>query len=311
MSAYLADLTARLAEGIGQLPEAVRRKHLDYLLGAQRTDGGFSGREGGSDLYYTAFGLRSLSILGELYGPVAERAAEFLRSQLSRQQTVVDFFSLFYGAHLIRAAAGLDIFAAAEAGWPYRVAQFLESLRCADGGYAKAQGGSAGSTYHSFLVLLVYELLELPFPDPDRVVEFLAGQADPQGGWREIRASKRAGTNPSAAAVATLKILGRLAAVDRDPLIEFFCRMQSNEGGLCANTRIPLADLLSTFTGWLTLIDLRAGQELEPRSLRQFVDSLQLPAGGFQAFALDPGHDVEYTFYGLGCLALSQLSPDG
>jgi geranylgeranyl transferase type-2 subunit beta len=31
---------------------------------------------------------------------------------------------------------------------------------------------------------------------------------------------------------------------------------------------------------------------------------LEMPTGGFHAAAWDPAHDVEYTFYGLGCRAL-------
>ena len=73
---YLAELTTRLAAGIAELPEATRDRHAKYLLAAQRADGGFAGREGESDLYYTGFALRSLALLGELYGPPAERAPD-------------------------------------------------------------------------------------------------------------------------------------------------------------------------------------------------------------------------------------------
>jgi geranylgeranyl transferase type-2 subunit beta len=85
MSSYLEDLTLRLATAIAELPDDLRARHVAYLLAAQRDDGGFAGREGSSDLYYTGFALRSLAMLGELYGPPAERAAAFLRSRLSGQ----------------------------------------------------------------------------------------------------------------------------------------------------------------------------------------------------------------------------------
>ena len=89
--------------------------------------------------------------------------------------------------------------------------------------------------------------------------------------------------------------------------LDFLCEMQTDEGGLRANTRIPIADLLSSFTGGLTLLDLDSFDELDVPLLRKFVDSLQLPEGGFQAAAWDDAHDVEYSFYGLGCLALLNL----
>lgn len=308
MSIYLQQLTVRLAEGVGRLPESSRQLQADYFLAAQQPDGGFAGREGGSDLYYTTFAMRGLSILGELYGDVADLVAKFLRSKLSTHQTIVDFFSLFYAANLLKVSSGIDIFESSDANWQDQVADFLHTLRREDGGYAKAPEGHAGSTYHTFLVLLVLQLIEKPIPQPQQIVAFLASQREPDGGWREIRASKRAGTNPSAAAVASLQILDALNEAEDPELIattlDFLVEMQTDEGGLRANTRIPIADLLSSFTGGLTLCDLQAFDEIDIDAYRGFVERMQRPAGGFQAAAWDEAHDVEYSFYGLGCLAL-------
>ena len=308
MSVYLQNLTIRLAQGVGNLPESVRQLHADYFLSAQRPDGGFGGREGESDLYYTTFAMRGLSILGELYGDVADRIEAFLKPMLSSHQTIVDFFSLFYAANLLKVSAGNDIFVGSDPSWPNQVADFLETLRRPDGGYAKAMEGHAGSTYHTFLVMLVLELIERPIPQPELIVSFLDSQREEDGGWREIRASKRAGTNPTAAAVGSLQILNAIDEA-KDPelvatTLDFLVEMQTSEGGLRANTRIPIADLLSSFTGALTLADLDALDEIDLPAYRRFVDSMQLEAGGFQAAAWDTAHDVEYSFYGLGCLAL-------
>ena len=282
--------------------------HVDYFLAAQRPDGGFGGREGESDLYYTTFAMRGLSISGELYGGVADRIEVFLKPMLNSHQTIVDFFSLFYAANLLKVSAGNDIFADADPSWPDQVADFLETLRRPDGGYAKAMEGHAGSTYHTFLVMLVLELIEQPVPQPERIVSFLESQREQDGGWREIRASKRAGTNPTAAAVGSLLILDAIDEA-KDPelvatTLDFLVEMQTSEGGLRANTRIPIADLLSSFTGALTLVDLEAFDEIDIDAYRRFVQSMQLETGGFQAAAWDTAHDVEYSFYGLGCLAL-------
>jgi geranylgeranyl transferase type-2 subunit beta len=80
--------------------------------------------------------------------------------------------------------------------------------------------------------------------------------------------------------------------------------MQTDEGGLRANTRIPIADLLSTFTGLLTLADLGAAAEIDLPAVRRFAQSLALEEGGFRGAEWDPAHDIEYTFYGLGTLGL-------
>lgn len=304
MPGYLEHLTVRLAAGLAEIDEAARRRHAAFLLAAQQPDGGFVGREGGSDLYYTGFALRALSILGELYGDPAERAATYLRGKLAGRETIIDFLSLIYGAALIEAAAGIDVFRDADPHWPDAVARSLEELRREDGGYAKSREGRASSTYHTFLVVLCQQLIERPTPAPERVVEFLYSQQDDEGGFREIRVQKRAGTNPTAAAVAVLRIFDALDDETREATLDFLADMQTDEGGLRANTRIPIADLLSTFTGLLTLADLNAAEDINLPAVERYVRSLERPTGGFHGATLDEGSDVEYTFYGLGCLAL-------
>src|SRR5437763_8951542 len=143
MATYLEDLTLRLAAAIAELPEELRARQGKYLLSMQRDDGGFAGREGGSDLYYTSFALRSLAMLGELYGPPAERAAAFLRSRLLGQESIVDFLSLIYGAALVKSAGGIDPLADASPNWRDAVAAALAKLRRDEGGYAKAPDGLA------------------------------------------------------------------------------------------------------------------------------------------------------------------------
>ena len=80
-------------------------------------------------MYYTGFALRGLAILAELHGPVAERAAAFLKSRLGGQESIVDFFSLIYGAMLLQSAAGIDVFSQSQPNWRDQVAIWLETLR--------------------------------------------------------------------------------------------------------------------------------------------------------------------------------------
>jgi len=300
----LEELTIRLATGVANLPEATRRRHASYLLAQQQPDGGFAGREGGSDLYYTGFALRSLAVLGELDGELAQRSADFLRDKLSGQETIIDFLSLIYGAALIESAAGIDIFADAAPTWREKVAAHLETLRRDDGGYAKGPEGIASSTYHTFLVTLCLQLIGQPLPQLDKTVAFILSQQADEGGFHEIRASKRAGTNPTAAAIGVLRIAGALTDDIRDDTLDFLVEMQTDEGGLRANTRIPFADLLSSFTGLLTLQDLGGDDEINTTALERYANSMELEAGGFHGAALDEATDVEYTFYGIGTLGL-------
>ena len=120
---------------------------------------------------------------------------------------------------------------------------------------------------------------------------------------------RRGGTNPTAAAIGVLQILAasseQFQSENRDA-IPFLAGMASPEGGLRANARAPLADLLSTFTGIWTLSQLDALNQLDLPAVHSYVQALELPTGGFRAGLWDARSDVEYTFYGLGVLGLIQ-----
>jgi geranylgeranyl transferase type-2 subunit beta len=301
---YLQQLTLRLARGAAELSPERRSRHASWLLGQQCADGGFAGREGGSDLYYTSFAMRSLAILGELSGEPADRVAAYLKGRLGGREALVDFFSLLYAAELLRVSADIDIFRDRAVGWRDSVSNFLNGLRRDDGGFAKTDEGSASSTYQTFLVCIAMELLEQPIHEPQRIIEFVRSQQVADGGFREIRVAQRGGTNPTAAAIGTTRILGFHDPNMEERTIDFLFERQNDEGGLTANTRIPIADVLSTFTGLVTLTDLEAIDELDLEAVEQFVLGLESSDGGFRAANWDDKVDVEYSFYALGTLSL-------
>jgi geranylgeranyl transferase type-2 subunit beta len=303
----LIDLTVRLATGVMGLPDELRERHAAWLLSQQQPDGGFGGREGGSDLYYTSFGLRSLMLLGALDGEPAARACGYLGRQLQTRQGVIDLVSLVFAAQALEAASGLNALRSAYAGWQTALTGLLESLRREEGGYAKTPHGTTSSTYQTFLTLLCYELIERQPPGPASIAEFLRSQEHPLGGFLEVRLAKRAGVNPTAAAVGGLRMLD---AIDDDLAVRtaaFLSEQQSDDGGLTANTRIPVADLLSTCTGLIASDDLRQSRSLDRAAAARYARSMERPDGGFAGFALDPSQDVEYTFYGLAALALTEV----
>lgn len=307
-AAYLPRLTARLADGVARLPAARRDRHVRFLRSAQNPDGGFSGREGGSDLYYTGFALRGLAVLGALSPEVCSRAAGFLRASLASQATVIDFFSLLYSCLLVQAAGGEDVLAGRASDWPDRVAEALEGFRNADGGYAKGPGGSAGSTYHSFLVSLCYQLLGREVPDGGRLVEFVLSRRREDGGFVEMAPMRKSGTNPTAAGVGVLQVVEPGWQTSRpevrDGVVSLLLDVASPEGGFRANGRVPLADLLSTFTAAWTLEELGASGRLDAAEVAGYAEAVERPQGGFSGGLWDDRTDVEYTFYGLGVLGL-------
>jgi geranylgeranyl transferase type-2 subunit beta len=316
MSPYLQYLTARLAEGVARLPAKVRERHAGYLLGAQNPDGGFSGREGGSDLYYTAFALRGLAVLDALPPEVCRKAAGFLRASLAAHASVIDLFSLLYSCLLVQASGGVDVLADSPADWPDRVAATLETFRTPDGGYAKAAGSASGSTYHLFLVGLCYEMLGRTLPRAQETANFVLSRRREDGGFVELAPMRKSGTNPTAAAVGVLQLLesaglaNAVSAEVRAGVIGFLAAMPSElEGGLRANGRIPAADLLSTFTGCWTLHRLGGLDEIDGEDAFDYARAVEEERGGFRGGLWDDRIDVEYTFYGLGVLGLLYEGP--
>lgn len=306
MSTYLASLEERLSAGLSRLPETMRARHRGYFERHQGSDGGWPGREGESDLYYTGFALRALAVLGGPTPEVAARCAGFLKTRMQSQASVVDFFSFLYSALLVQLHGGSDVLAGSPPDWPQRVAELLERFRTPDGGWNKVPGGTAGSTYHTFLVAMCHELLALPVPQPERVLAFVDGRRREDGGYVEVPQMRRSGTNPTAAGVGIRDILGQpLIGSERAATVDFLSGMAADEGGLRANERIPLADLLSTFTGCWTLARLEGLERVDLGKLRAFLAELEKPTGGFLAGLWDVETDVEYSFYGLGTAGLA------
>jgi geranylgeranyl transferase type-2 subunit beta len=139
-------------------------------------------------------------------------------------------------------------------------------------------------------------------------VRFTASRRREDGGFVEIAPMRRGGTNPTAAAIGLLQLTGpegaAVLAEMREEVVDFLAEMASPEGGLRANGRAPLADLLSTFTASWTLHQLGALERVDGDEVRAFTEAAERPEGGFHGGIWDDGWDVEYTFYGLGVLGL-------
>jgi geranylgeranyl transferase type-2 subunit beta len=301
---YLTSLTLRLAAGAMRLPEEVRRRHEAFLAAAQNDDGGFPGRQGPSDLYYTGFALRALAMLGGLPDPLADAASRFLQQGLREHLASIDFYSLVFSAVLLEILSGRDVFAAAGRDRRETVTGTLNRLRRDGGGYAKNDRSPHSSTYHTFLAAACKQLVGLPLDDAPEMIELIRSRRRDDGGFVELGQLRQSGTNPTAAAIGLLRLADALNDPIRQGAVAFLVGMQNAEGGLRANARIPAADLLSTFTGLATLADLDAPAAIDLPRARQYVEALEPSAGGFRGGVWDDTADVEYTFYGLGSLAI-------
>jgi len=302
---YLFTLADRVARGLRKVdPDRVAR-HRRFLLSQQMPDGGFQGREGDSDLYYSGFAVRGLAITGGLDDQTCDKVAAFLAQQDPMQLNVIDLLSWLYSALVIQTSGGADLLKGQPTDFAEQIGAKLELLRTEDGGYAKSQEGTAGSTYHSFLVVLTRQMLGQPLPRPNALIQFLYDRQRDDGGFVEIDPMKRSGTNPTAAAVALMNDIGGMDTDIKSDVLGFLTDVASSEGGFQANTRIPFADGLSTFTGLLTAQDLGKGDIVPSERIAEFIaGALERPDGGFMGASWDQQADTEYTFYGLGILGL-------
>ncbi|MFM8286727.1 MAG: prenyltransferase/squalene oxidase repeat-containing protein [Planctomycetaceae bacterium] len=301
---YLFRLGDRLSAGLSGRDTEWRERQIAFVCRQQHPDGGFRGRDVESDLYYTSFAIRGLGLLGALDRADTSALAGYLGRQTEMHVSVVDLVSWLYSALMLQLHTGIDVLAQAPPDWPDRLAQLLETFRTQDGGYAKTHAGAAGSTYHSFLVALCYELIGRQAPQPDRLRQFVLDRHREDGGFVEIAPMQRSGTNPTAAAVALLQMLGGVPATVRENVRGFLHEVRGAEGGFQANTRVPFADSLSTFTGLLSALDLDLEDTFDRTRVAAFVDSLARPEGGYRGAAWDEVPDVEYSFYALGVLGL-------
>ena len=309
---YLFRLNAELGKRLGRLKNRQGSgntpdlgSHAEYLANRQLPEGGFPDREGEPDLYYTAFGLRGMALLGILDPRRATRAGEWLAAHLASQATVVDLHALVESCLLVSLAGAPDPLSSASPDWQERLSDLLQTFRTSDGGYGKVPWATSGSTYHSFLVALTHPLMGRQFPDAQGLLSFLAGRERPDGGWVEAPAMRKSGANPTAAALGLRQMLDSpLGHARLEQTAVFLDSLAGTDGGYRANSSIPLSDTLSSFTVAWSLDQHGLAGRIRASALARYLEMVALPGGGFRAGVWDSGDDVEYTFYGLGLSAL-------
>lgn len=268
-----------------------------FLRAQQNPDGGFHGRDGVSDLYYTAFALDSLAALSaEPFPPVIENYL----GGFNGAGEPADFIHLCCLARC-RAAVAFQNKIPIEAG--ETLLRKIESFRSHDGGFSLWPGAPQGSAYGCYLGVAALEDLGAQVRDPGKLVQCLKRLETPAGGWRLDEAARSASTNATAAAVTVLSHLGfPLASV----VGEWLMNQRHPQGGFRAAPETPVPDLLTTATTLhaLAALEVPLGNFREP--CLDFVDSLWTNAGSFHGHWQEDTLDCEYTFYGL--LALGHLS---
>lgn len=324
-----------LRAGVARLGRPFIAAQVAWLEARQARGGGFSGRAGPPDAYYTDFALRALDLVAP-DSPAFAAAAPFVR----RQPPPVDLVGAFSrlscerillrrglgagsptcdeqresGAHASR--AGSPIYDASAHGDETPGARLLdhEALRAVverqalpGGGFAVRPGSTELSAYRSLLGALGLQMLGL---EPMPAAGPLRSLRRDSGGFAERPGELRAQTSATAAVLAVLALEGALTVEEADGAARFLATMQGADGGLRAHATAPAGDLLSTCTGLLT-VGAAAVETLDLPALGRFARSVARSGGGFGATPSDPGADVEYTWYGLATLALLYAAAGG
>lgn len=291
---FLERLDARLRDGWRNLAPALRDSAPSWTAPFADPCGGYRGRLGPADTYYTDFAVRLFDLTGGLPREL-ERVGEYLGS-LPPPNDLVDLFSRMNAARLLRGRAVVV---------PEVARRILDSHRAEGGGFAQP-GEQTPSAYLTFLAGLVSEMLGEPLPEPGKMAAALRSLRQPSGGFSDRPGEALAQANTTAAAVAALGMIGEGDPREVAPAAHFLAGLQTPEGGFRAHQEAPEADLLSTFTSLTSLAGMGALRLVRLAPIGRFVLSLHAPGNGFRASAPDPEFDIEYTFYGVGSLCLLQ-----
>lgn len=303
---YLEGLDALLAAGAARLGPAFVGRQLEWVRGRQQADGGFPGRQGGSDPYYSDFALRILGLFPEEQ-EARERAAGYWRGLDRPPADVVQCFHRLNAARILR-RWGIEVPLDREA-----LAVVLARQALPGGGFARP-GGKVPSAYQTFLGALCADMAGAAGEMALRLQESAAGGVAavsalrrPDGGYGDLPGDAAGQTNPAAAALGFFALREVGDPAGREQTVRFLAAMQAPDGGLRAHPDAPVGDLLSTFTGLLTLAWLERLGEVDLAGVARFVRALAAPGGGFCAAPGDNEPDIEYTYYGIGTLALLRL----
>lgn len=258
----------------------------NFLLSQIDDDGGFCGRDGRSDLYYSVFGLQLCAIF-DLMPP--KNSYEYFEKFTDSHE--LDFIHL---ASLVRCIALLKT---NNKNWVKNLIAQIEGFRSADGGYNHlAESAERGTAYADFLSFLVYRAIACKIPEPGKMLASLEQLKRPDGSYANDCKMESGSTTATSAAVVLSNEFGK--KVDNETVDALLDR-QHPQGGFLAGPNSPVPDLLSTATA---LYALRSFENRLPElngGHRDFVASLWNEDGGFSGQVFDDVSDVEYTFYAL------------
>lgn len=295
-SRYLAAIDLLVEEGLSALASPYLTTHQDYVLGQMQADGGFPGRAGGSDLYYTDFALRVLIACKTDAAKLVETASH-LHSYNWPLTGVVECFNYLNCVRLL-SRAGIYIDADEN-----QIREVLSGFSTPNATYRKNED-SEESIYASFLGLLIEEMLGMTPVYDSKFCNHIMGFQNKDGGFSESLSSKKSQTNATAAALSVLAIAGCKSSISTASALPYIARNQSEDGGFCATNECARGDLLSAHSAVAVLAFMGNLESINLQNLARFLKSVALQTGGFVSCADDCEADIEYTYYGIALLGI-------
>jgi prenyltransferase beta subunit len=300
---------------------AAKGSVVSFLSSRLDPAGGFLGRDGRPDIYYTSFALDSLSALAlsagrpdgcaSSGGPASVPAAGDPASLLPDLRPTGSWVSAFGAGQTLdfvhrtclarcwTRLPGVD----ASRAMRKQLAASLEQCRAPDGGYGTVPSPATGSVTGTFFALGAYDDLGLLPPSPLKALSALDRLATPDGAFANEPGTSQ-GTTLATAGLAILNAALRRRTDSR--VIPWLMARCHCEGGFLASPDAPLPDLLSTATALYAFhVTGTTLDRARVATCLGFIESLQEPSGGFCGQWVDDTADTEYTFYALlslGCL---------
>jgi geranylgeranyl transferase type-2 subunit beta len=284
-----------------QLSTRLRDRVADYVVSKRLSDGGYPGRLGGSDPYYTDFALRILSLTRpeEIRNPDTLAYAEW-KDPIAN---IPECFNRLSIAQLCNVPL------------PSSAADCLGRHRLASGCFCRSADSSNPSAYCTFLGTICEDIMELDCRISKDSIEAVLKLQLVDGGFVDTESDGNSQTNPTSAAVGYLFRASLLESqmtngneldfeIAIDKAAVFLMGMQAKDGGFLAHSKAPYPDLLSTFTALATLTVIDRIKRVNFKGHAQFTGLVADANGGFHSCIVDAESDIEYTYYGLGCLAL-------
>jgi hypothetical protein len=287
-----------LRRGVAALPATLRQACRESVLAHQEDDGGFHGRAGPADDWYTDFAVRILALTGGAEGALRRASA-----WLAQRQSPPDLAA----AHARVNAA----FTLAQLGLPTRLDRVAIggalAAQTVTGGYAQP-GGRTASLCQLFLADRTFDLLGRELPDRRHLIVAAAAWQGIDGGF----ADSAGGDSLATATAAAVTLLARHRALD--PIVAeraamYGVSLQGGDGGVRVHAGLVQGDLLATCTLVWALSSCGHLGSLRLGDLARFVQACR-HGGGFGACPGDVGSDPEYVFYGLGTLGLLAAQAD-